>query len=181
MEKIENAIVDPFDRLHECLQKLIGLNRQLLEIIRVEHEALVQAQLKSIQEATYAKHALIEVIREKDSERRAILAEVSTLWKKPIESLTLGTLIHGLQNSTLQSNQKRAELFQSNWNTLTVLLKRVLVQNEENRILVEKFLMHLNQMKLNVLGEFSPKADLYTQQGTRASASTAARLISKEV
>lgn len=181
MEKNEHAIVDPFDRLHECLQRLIGLKRQLLEIIRAEHEALVQAQVKSIQEATYAKHGIIEAIREKESERRIALAEISTLWNKPTESLTLSALIQSLQNSSNTRDQKRAELFQNNLNILTLLLKRVSEQNDENRILVEKFLIHLNQMKLNVLGELSPKADLYTQQGTRANVSTAARLISKEV
>lgn len=181
MKNSDLSLADPFEPLQECLQKLIALHRQLLELNRQEHEALVQADLKLIQECAYSKQALIESVRQKESERRSLLVEISVLLKKPLSELTLSELTRSLQASSSAVDQKRSEQFQSSLNALTLLIARITEHHEQNRILVERSLTHLAEMKMNVLGEFMPKTDLYNQQGTRSNAHCVPRLISREV
>jgi hypothetical protein len=169
--------VEKIQLLYQALQKLIGLHRQLLDTVRLERDALIQADLKDIQEATFAKQALIEAIRQTEAGRVAALEEIAGLWKVPPATLTLSELIIRIQGTDL----KTAEVLRSALNTLTILVKRVSDQNDENRRLVEGFLNHLNEMKRNVMGESAPRADVYNQSGRRAPQPGGARLISREV
>jgi flagellar biosynthesis/type III secretory pathway chaperone len=169
--------VENIELLHQVLQKLIGLHRQLLDTVRLERDALVQANLKDIQEATFAKQALIEAIRQTECQRISVLEQVAKAWGIAPAGLTLSEVIIRIQGSDI----KTAELLRSVLNTLTILVKRVSDQNDENRILVDGFLNHLAEMKKNVMGESLPRSDVYNQAGKRAPQPSGARLISKEV
>lgn len=164
-------------QIYQTLQKLIGLHRQLLETVRMEHNALVEANLKAIEEAVFAKQALIEAIKHAESERIKALGELSVVWKKPVSDLTLSAIVIAIQGR----DPKFAEQFRSALNALNILIKRVSDQNQENRALVDRSLEHLHAMKKNVLGEAAPKTDVYNQKGYRSTSQSSSRLISKEV
>lgn len=166
----------PLEQIHQTLQKLVGLHRQLMEIVRVERLALTEANIKGIQEAALAKQGIIEQIRNIESERMKALAELALHWKKPVRDLTLSAIIIEIQGR----DPKYADSLRSAYNTLTILIKRVSEQNEENKALVDRSLEHIEQMKKNVLGESVPKTNTYTAKGTRANGAGGARLISKE-
>jgi flagellar biosynthesis/type III secretory pathway chaperone len=170
------AMERPVELIYGSLQKLVGLYRQLLDTVRVEKDSLVQADLRGIQEATCAKQALIETIRQEETRRLKHLGELAFLWKKPLKDLTLGAIVIAIQGR----DSKGADQLRSVFNTLTILVKRVSDQNLENKALVERTLDHITQMKKNVLGEASLASNTYTQQGTRSSGPAESRLISKE-
>jgi hypothetical protein len=161
----------------DSLQKLTGLHRQLLETVRLERQALVEANVKLIQELTTSKQSIIEVIRLTELGRAKQVAELAVAWKKPLRDLTLSNVIIGIQGWDL----KLSEQFRTALNVLTVLVQRVSEQNQENRLLVEKSLEHIHNMKRNVLGESSPKSNTYTQHGQKTHTNGNSRLISKEI
>lgn len=166
----------PLEQIYQHLQRLIGLHRQLLDVVRVEREALIQAEVIGIQEATLAKQAAIEAIQRAETERLKSIAELAILWKQPVRELTLGVIITRLE----PFDQRQAEQFRSAQATMNLLIRQASEQNEDNRALVSRSLDHINQMKQNVLGESSPQAGTYNQQGAKNRGSGASRLISKE-
>ncbi|MCM2322873.1 MAG: flagellar protein FlgN [Oligoflexia bacterium] len=165
------------EQLNQALQKLIGLHRQLLETVRMEREALVHADLKTIQESVYAKQALIETVHQVEAARMKAIAELALIWKKPLREMTLSNIAIAIQGR----DPKGAEQLRSAYNALTILIKRVTEQNDSNRVLVDRSLEHVHEMKKNVLGESRPKTDVYSQRGQRVNGASEARFISKEV
>jgi hypothetical protein len=170
---VEKALND----IQQALQKLIGLHRQLLETVRMEHDALVQADVKGVEEAVFAKQALIAGIRQAEAERIRALAELALALKKPLKDLGLTQLIIEVQGR----DPRTAEQLRSAFNALTILIKRATEQNGENRALVERSLEHVNAMKKNVLGEARPNTAVYDQKGQRSTGQGGSRLLSKEI
>lgn len=164
------------EKIHQALQRLIGLHRQLLDTVRMEHEALVQADLTSVRDTTLAKQAVIDAIRVTENERVSASGELAVAWKRPVRDLTLSAIIITIQGF----DAPKAEALRTALNALTILIKRVTEQNEQNQALVEKSLEHIHNMKRNVLGEAAPRTDGYNQKGQKTNAPTGARLLSKE-
>ncbi len=164
-------------KLHQSLQKLIGLHRQLLEAVRQERDSLLSADLKLVQDSTYAKEALIESIRQAEVERMRITGDYALAWKKPLSELSLSNIIIGIQGDNL----KAADQLRSSQNALQVLVSRIVEQNSNNRKICERSLTHFNAMKKNVLGESAPRSDVYSQQGQRVNGPAQSRLLSREI
>jgi flagellar biosynthesis/type III secretory pathway chaperone len=165
-----------FLTIHETLQRLTGLHRQLLDTVRLEREALVAADIARIEEATLAKQALIEGIRAGESNRIRHTAELAVLLRKPLRELTLPNLIVAIQGM----NPKLAEQLRTDFNALTLLIKRIAEANKENQALVSSSLEHIQQMKTNILGESVPKSSTYTAKGQKSGGIQGSRLIHKE-
>lgn len=180
MEQIQHsgpqADLKIFQQIHEALQRLTGLHRQLMDTVRLEREALVAADLKGIEDATLAKQALIEAIRRSESDRIRFAGELALLWKKPLRELTLPVIVTQIQTS----HPKLSEQLRSAYNALTILIKRITEQNQENLALVQSSLAHIHEMKKNVLGETTPKSNTYNPKGQKTMGAKGARLISKE-
>ena len=164
------------DSIQASLQKLTGLHRQLMETVRMEREALISADIRRIEEATVAKHALVDAIRQAESERIGCVADLAVELRRPLRELTLPAIIILVQGE----NPKRAEQLRTAFNALSLLIKRISEQNADNQKLVEESLIHVQEMKGNVLGETTPKANTYTAKGQRSGVQSGARLISKE-
>jgi flagellar biosynthesis/type III secretory pathway chaperone len=163
-------------QIYRILHKLTGLHRQLLEVVRAEREVLVQADIKEIENITRAKQALIEEIHQVEGQRLKHTAELAIQWKRPYRDLTLPNIVIAIQGD----DPKSAESFRSVYNTLTILIQRISDQNSDNKALIECSLEHVHQMKKNVLGSATEKANLYNQQGQPANKHLSSRLISKE-
>lgn len=162
--------------LSKALQKLLGLYRQLAELLRRERTAIASADLKAIQEATFEKEALIEQIRAAEGFRQAAAAGIAIALRRPAAQLTLAEIA-----ATVQSEHPaQAKEIRSAGAALSLLIKRSGELNAENRGLVEKSLEHVDQMKSNVLGEANAGSQTYTPQGQKTQGSGAARLLSRE-
>jgi hypothetical protein len=163
-------------QIYQALQTLLGLHRQLLETVRLEREALTQADLKAIEKVTAAKQLLVEEIHSAEIARLKLTAELALVWKKPFKDLTLSSIIIGLQSAY----PKRSEQLQSSFNALNVLIQRIIEQNEANRKLVEQSLAHIHIMKKNVFTEAAQKSSTYTQQAQCMNTPVSSRLFSRE-
>jgi flagellar biosynthesis/type III secretory pathway chaperone len=162
--------------IYQIIQKLIGLHRNLMDVVRAEREALTNADLKGIQDANAQKEALVQAIRQQEADRLRTVGELAIQWKRPFKDLSLQNIIIAVQGTDL----KAAEQLRSSFNALTHLVSRVQEQNRYNAELLEKSLAHLLSMKKNILGEATPKSDTYNPQGQKTSSSASSRLISKE-
>jgi hypothetical protein len=162
--------------LYQNLQKLVGFHRQLLDVVRLERDALLNVDLKSVQETTLAKEGLIQLIHQAETERIKQVTLLAVQMKKPVKELTLSKLIIEVQGKDL----KFAEQLRSVLNTLNLLTERIIDQNKENSRLAENALSHVDQMKKNVLGEATPKSDTYSAQGKKTAVTSNPHFISKE-
>ncbi len=162
--------------LYACLQRMIGLHRQLYETCKLEREAFVAADVKLITEQTHAKELIIETIKQAESERIRISAFIARDWKVPLATLTLNYIIREVE----PRDAAVSERFRSALTALIVLIERAKKLNESNRELVEKSLEHVNVMKKNVLGEAVPSTEMYGNQGQKLPNTAGARLLSTE-
>jgi len=181
MEKEQGNVLSHGERLHSSLQDLIGLHRQLYEIVKLEHEAITQADTKGTYEAIANKEALIHWIHQAELARQVVarqLRESENLDNSEIP--TLKELIIHFQ----VKNPDLANRLQSDLSALVILVDRVKKQNETNGKLVEQSLKHINNMKGNIFGETTHQGKTYNQMGQKNQApsnSHGPRLISKEV
>ena len=164
------------ENLYACLQRMIGLHRQLYETCKLEREAFIAADVKLITEQTHAKELIIETIKQTESERIRISLFLSVEWTVPVKDLTLNFIIREIE----PKESATAERFRSALTALTVLIERAKKINESNREFVERSLEHVNEMKRNVLGEATPATDTYGNQGQKLAQTGGARLLSTE-
>jgi flagellar biosynthesis/type III secretory pathway chaperone len=180
MENGTNTNQDHGALLHETLQELVGLHRQLYEVVKSENEAITQADVKGTYEATSAKEALIHWIHQAELSRQAVVRTWCEVEGIHSSEATLRSLILRVQGR----DSGLADRLQTDLTTLVVLVERIKKQNELNGSLVNESLKHIQNMKQNIFGETNPKAATYNQSGQRNAGSTNAhgpRLISKEV
>ncbi len=163
--------------LYSTLHEMVGLHRQLLELVRAERDALLGAEKKLIQEISFSKEALIYAIQTQEKRRKELLEIVAIELRAPTSEITLSGLAVMIQGTDL----KQADQFRSILNTLQILVARVQEQNRENGALVQKTLEHLKKMRENALGVSADRTDRYSQQGTRVKNQGSSRLLSQEV
>ena len=178
MEKDISTNQSSSERLHESLQELIGLHRQLYETVKSEHEAIINADLKETYNAAANKEALIHWINQSEKNRQGIA--LSLAHEENLEAPSLREIILHFQTRNFELSNK----LQTDLSTLIILVDRVKKQNEINGKLLEASLRHVNNMKRNIFGETTHQAKTYNQLGQKNQGSANAhgpRLISKEV
>jgi hypothetical protein len=166
--------------LQASLQELIGLHRQLYEVVKAENEAITNADLKLTYDAAASKEAMIHWIHSAELSRQAIVYALASEEDLSSKTPSLRELILHYQTKDADLSNK----LQSNLTTLLVLVDRIKKQNESNASLVNASLKHVSNMKKNIFGETTHQARTYNQHGQRNQASANAngpRLISKEV
>lgn len=164
--------------VHNSLQELIGLHRQLLDIVRQENAALVQADTKNTFEVVAAKEALLHWIHQAETNRQSTVFQLAERDGLIDTQSTLREVI----NSYQKSHSDEAKSLELDLSTLQVLVERIQKQNKLNEQIVEQSLKHLNQMKKNVLNETHQQPTTYTSQGqAQSTKSQQSRLVSKEV
>ncbi|MBS1959351.1 MAG: flagellar protein FlgN [Bdellovibrionales bacterium] len=176
----QNKAVIPREKLHQSLQELIGLHRQLYEVIKNENEAITNADVKGTYDAAAAKEALIHWIHQSEMSRQAVLYTLCKEEGLENESPSLRDLIAFYSGRDNEISDK----LQTDFNTLIILVERIKKQNEMNGKLVEASLKHIHNMKKNIFGETTHQARTYNQQGHKNTGSTSEhgpRLVSKEV
>lgn len=179
-QPVQNQAVTPREKLHQSLQELIGLHRQLYEVIKNENEAITNADVKATYDAAAAKEALIHWIHQSEMSRQAVLYTLCKEEGLENENPSLRDLIVFYSGRDNEISNK----FQTDFNTLIVLVERIKKQNELNGRLVEASLKHIHNMKKNIFGETTHQARTYNQYGQKNAASTnehGPRLVSKEV
>lgn len=168
------------NKLHESLQDLIGLHRQLHDVVKSENDAIAGADIKATYEAAAAKEALIHWIHQSEMNRQTVVYAIAHEQNLESKTPTLRELILHFQPIDMEVSNR----LQSDLNVLIVLVERIKKQNELNGKLVAASLQHINNMKKNIFGETTHQARTYNQQGQKNAASAnehGPRLISREV
>jgi len=181
MEEKQGHNKNPSERLHESLQELIGLHRQLYEIVKYEHEAITQADTKATYEAVANKEALLHWIHRAELERQSIALELRD--SENIDDSAQPTLKEWIIHFQ-SKDPELANRLQSDLSALMVLVDRVKRQNQINGGLINQSLKHINNMKGNIFGETVPQGKTYNQLGQKNQSqggTHAPRLVSKEV
>ncbi len=180
MEEIQDTKKSLGHRLHESLQGLIGLHRQLYETVKAENEAITNADVTATYETTANKETLVHTIRQAEMSRQAIASAIHLEAGLSTGSPSLKEIILHYQGSDLLLSER----LQSDLSALLILVERIKSQNSMNGKLVESSLRHINNMKSNIFGETTHQAKTYNQMGQKNQAapnSHGPRLISKEV
>ena len=164
-------------KITDVLHQLIGLHRQLLDLIRVERAHLSEANLHDIEKVTQQKHLLVEEIHRVEVHRMQALAEFAVESKKPIKELSLSGLILMIQGEFPQISQQLSSMK----NTLLVLSQRISEHNKENAALIERSLANIDAMKTNLFLAEKPHSETYSQTGQKISSSPVHRILSQEV
>jgi hypothetical protein len=177
-QKNQNQDTQLANDIHGVLQKMVGMHRQLLEHVRLEREALVQADRKTLQEQALAKRGVVESINLLEERRRTLTLNLARLWQVQPDKLVLSEIILELQVRA----PKLAESLRSTQNALRILVERVISQNESNRRLLETSVKHVDAMKKNILGEADPLRAGYNPSGQRGGPAQQgqARFLSRE-
>lgn len=162
--------------LYQLIQKLVSHHRQMLDCVRAEKTALVNADLKAIQETSCFKEGLIEQIRQVEAERTRFVSHLASRWNQAEAELTLQRIIHVVQGRDV----KAADQLRNAFSALSHLIQRIREQNADNQSLLQRSIEHLQNMKRNVLGEANPNHGTYTQSGQKTAPGTGARFVSRE-
>lgn len=166
------------ETLHEYLQRLVGLHVQLLDQVKVEAQALAEADLRVLHESSLAKEALIALIRIEDHQRQMIVDQLQFDGHLPRTTNTLIQIIahlHGIAPNL-------ADRMQSTLNTLKVIIERIQMQSRINAGVIDKSLHHVLAMKDNLLGEVQPTRT-YSAKGVTnplSATNNGPRMISKK-
>lgn len=163
--------------LREVLNKQIGHHRQLLETVRQEEQALLEADLKELQEITYAKDVIIHSIHQTELERRDISEKVRLAFQLDEQDFSLSQIILEVQ----KRNTQEADRFRNVLSVLNLLIKRIDEQNQKNQKLVENSLHHIEQMRQNVLGDQEEESPTYSKVGQKVKTTKQTNLFSQKV
>lgn len=159
------------------LRELVGHYRELLEVVRFEKEALVDADLKRIHEMTQRKEYVLEVIRQAELARITESESYFAQKRIPKEKHSLSRMVQEVQATDLKAAEELSQLAA----TLAILIKRIQEQNQYNQQLVVRSIVHIENMKANIMGEADQKTGTYGQKGTKQGSSVAPRFVSQEV
>ena len=173
-----NNISNTGELLHEALQDLIGLHKQLLEVVKAEADSIEQADVKATFEATSSKEALVHWIHRSEQNRQIIATSLAQELKLANPSLK-DLIVHFQSVDATLSAQLQTDL-----SALVILVERIQAQNNQNGKIVERSLQHVSAMRKNIFGEVTSENKTYNQQGQKNQASPGSagpRLISKEV
>ena len=168
------------EKLHDSLQELIGLHRQLYEVVKSENEAISNADTRATYDAVTAKEALVHWIHQAEMSRQSIVYAIAQEENLETNTPSLKDLIR----IYFSKNQETANQLQTDLSSLIVLVERIKTQNTINGRLVESSLKHIHNMKKNIFGETTHQGRTYNQQGQKNHGSAnehGPRLISKEV
>ena len=164
MEKQHEGIENPGEKLHESLQELIGLHRQLYEVVKSEHEAITQADMKATYEAVTNKEALVHWIHREELNRQAITQRIRVQEGIPGDHQPA---LREIISRILPRNADLSSKLQADLQALIILVERIKKQNELNGALVSESLEHINNMKSNIFGETTHQGRTYNQQGQK--------------
>lgn len=168
------------DKLHDSLHELIGLHRQLHDVVKAENEAISNADIKATYEAAATKEALIHWIHQAEMSRQTVVYAIAQEENLESQTPSLRELILHFQAKDADASTR----LQSDLNILVLLVERIKKQNEANGNLIAASLQHINNMKKNIFGETTHQGRTYNQQGQKNAASAnehGPRLISREV
>lgn len=167
---VENKIEDLILNLNSVLKRY----RDLLDVLKIEHSNLKDADIPAIQKISFVKEALINDLASLEQVRIECVGRILKGMGKDPKNSSLEELITLL----LSAYPQKAEKLKSQQVTLRLFIKKCQAANEENQLFVQESLKHVNKMKRNLLGEGNGVDGNYTRKGQRRESVTDRKLFS---
>lgn len=167
------AIEVAYNQLVEQLEQEVTLYRTMLDIVRREHDILVEAKLEDLIENNKTKEMLVSKIRAADRVREKRARDLGTILNCKSEPLRLLDLASQLEF-------KKGDKLRSIHTTLDLLVKRIKEHNEKNEELVGSALKNIQGALENLKQSLEGK-ETYKQEGQiQKSSPPTGRFVSKE-
>lgn len=162
-----------YNQLVEQLEQEVTLYRTMLDIVRREHDILVEAKLEDLVENNKTKEMLVAKIRAADRVREKRARDLGIILNCKSEPLRLLDLASQLEF-------KKGDKLRSIHTTLDLLVKRIKEHNEKNEELVGSALKNI-QGALESLKHSLEGKETYKQEGQiQKTAAPTGRFVSKE-
>jgi hypothetical protein len=170
---------DSFNNLIQVLEEEITVYRHFLDLVRHEHDILVESKLEALIENNKAKEAMIAKLKslERIREKRArdltiaIGAQAAIVNNEPLTLLQLASKLEMAMADRLRSIHA----------TLDLLIKRVKENNQKNEALVQSALTNIKGALENLKHSLQDKKT-YKSEGKAVEGPVApGRFVSKEV
>lgn len=169
-------MLENLEALYQILYTLVGHHRKLLELVRIEKEAILDCDLSKIQDFTFQKEAFVQMIQEAEHSRLRVSKTLLDHFQGALAELTLPSLVKQIQGVEPEMANKLSSIH----STLKLLIKRISEQNIENNRYVEHSLEHLQKMRENTLGSLQ-ESNVYNRTGKKEDARGEAKLISQKI
>ncbi len=163
-------MVDLLNELQNSLNELVGIYRPLLDVLRMERDALIQVDIKQVREATLSKEMLLANLRVAENRRQILLERLNP------ENISLEELAVQVQGEF----PSEAQHLRSMATALRLLVRRSQEQNAENQSYAEQGLKHLTRMRGTLLGEEDSSQSGYGAKGQRTSNGPQPRVLIQE-
>jgi flagellar biosynthesis/type III secretory pathway chaperone len=149
-----------YNELVECLDGLIKVYRNLLDVVRREKEILVASKLDELNENNKTKDAMLIRIRSLENARMKCARDLAQAVGGDIEQPRL------LDIAT-RVNHEKAQRLRNLHSALELLVKRVAEVNKQNEELVQAALKNITGAMDAIRDGLQPKAT-YARQGSLA-------------
>jgi flagellar biosynthesis/type III secretory pathway chaperone len=162
-----------YHELVECLDGLIKIYRNLLDVVRREKEILVASRLDELNDNNKAKDAMLVRVRSLENTRMKCARDLAQAVGSDVEQPRL------LEIATRVEHEK-AQRLRNLHSALELLVKRVAEVNKQNEELVQAALNNITGAMDAIRDGLKPKPT-YARQGSMApSKSDGPHLVSRE-
>jgi flagellar biosynthesis/type III secretory pathway chaperone len=163
-----------FIKLLESLEQLITVHKSMLEVVRLEFEALTASDMEQLSEINAAKEKLVLKARSADAVRQRYVRELCRELNIKDENPRLSEL-------AMASSMENGERLRNLHSVLTLIVQRVYDQNQQNAVLAQKGLEVVNGQLNSIRESASGNSKVYKREGEISNTgSRSGHFISKE-
>ncbi len=167
------VLADSYKNLVDILEEEITVYRHFLDLIRHEHDILIQSKLEDLIENNRAKEAMINKLRSLERIREKRVKEIATLLSVKVDSPRLLDIASSME-------MKMGDKLRTIHATLDLLIKRVKEHNARNEELVQTALQNIKGALENLKKTLQDDKPTYQQEGQINQPAPTGRFVSKE-
>lgn len=166
------VLSESYKNLVEILEEEITVYRHFLDLIRHEHDILIQSKLEELVENNRAKEAMINKLKSLERIREKRVKEIATAIQVKVDVPRLLDVAAGLEMGM-------GDRLRTIHSTLDLLIKRVKEHNARNEVLVQSALQNIKGALENLKKNLQDKPT-YQQEGQIQQSANTGRFVSRE-
>lgn len=163
---------ESYKNLVDILEEEITVYRHFLDLIRHEHEILLQSKLEELVENNRSKEAMINKLKSLERIREKRVKEIALILNVKVEAPRLLDIAASM-------DMKMGDKLRTIHSTMDLLIKRVKEHNTRNEVLVQSALQNIKGALENLKKTLQDKPT-YQQEGQINQPAPTGRFVSKE-
>jgi flagellar biosynthesis/type III secretory pathway chaperone len=161
-----------FQKLVECLEKQVRVYRHLLDIVRLEKDYIMKADMTNLAEGNKAKEAMLPNLRNLERSRIKLCSDLA-------RNMGLALEEPRLLDFAAKADMPSADRLRSIHSTLELLIKRIQKKNQENERLINVSMETVKGSIEAVTKSLADKSN-YAKEGKVKETKPAGRFVSKQ-